>query len=111
MALSVERQFQVFARDRFTCQYCGWHAGDTFEQWYISGLEVDHLIPSLHGGTDDEHNLITACHACNHYKGNLLPRSVDDARQWLRDYRERILRPWFAQHVAASQESRQVTAG
>jgi hypothetical protein len=32
-------------------------------------LEVEHIIPSAQGGTDDESNLWLSCSLCNRYKG------------------------------------------
>jgi hypothetical protein len=51
-------RFEVFQRDRHTCQYCGRRAPDV-------ELEVDHLIPVARGGTDAFENLITSCRECN----------------------------------------------
>lgn len=33
-------------------------------------IELDHLIPVIHGGTDTEDNLVLACFPCNASKGN-----------------------------------------
>jgi hypothetical protein len=51
-------RFEVFQRDRHTCQYCGRRAPDV-------ELEVDHLIPVARDGTDAFENLITSCRECN----------------------------------------------
>ena len=32
-------------------------------------LEIEHLLPTAKGGTDDEENLWLACRLCNGYKG------------------------------------------
>lgn len=56
-------RFQVFKRDKFTCQYCGRSGVE---------LEVDHIKPIAHGGTNDIDNLITACKACNRGKSDSL---------------------------------------
>lgn len=32
---------------------------------------VDHIIPVVHGGTNDRSNLAPACYICNYEKGNL----------------------------------------
>ena len=59
--LSKTVRFEVFKRDKFTCQYCGSSAPDVI-------LEVDHIKPVSKGGTDDLLNLITSCRNCNHGK-------------------------------------------
>lgn len=56
-------RFEVFKRDHFTCQYCGAQPPDAV-------LVVDHIHPVSEGGTDDIHNLITACDPCNQGKSN-----------------------------------------
>lgn len=53
----------VFARDDYTCQYCGERGGK---------LECDHVIPIAKGGRDDMENLKTACFACNRSKRDKL---------------------------------------
>lgn len=58
-------RFSVFARDSFTCRYCG-RQSDKVE------LVVDHLIPVSKGGTNDQENLITACVECNQGKADTI---------------------------------------
>ena len=55
-------RFNVFLRDKFSCQYCG------------SGHELtfDHLLPRSKGGQTNWHNVVTACSACNVKKGGRL---------------------------------------
>lgn len=45
-------------RDNFTCQYCGQKAPDVI-------LHVDHKVPKVNGGTNQEENLVTCCSSCN----------------------------------------------
>lgn len=64
--LSKKTRFEVFKRDKFTCQYCGRMAPDVI-------LEVDHMKPVADGGDNNIINLITSCRDCNRGKGkNLL---------------------------------------
>lgn len=69
--LSKKLRFEVFKRDRFTCQYCGRMAPDVV-------LEVDHINPVAEGGSDDILNLITSCRDCNRGKGKV-PITENDA--------------------------------
>lgn len=62
MTLSKRIRFEVFKRDRFTCQYCGRRPPEVM-------LEVDHVHPRVEGGSDDQSNLTTACFDCNRGKG------------------------------------------
>jgi 5-methylcytosine-specific restriction endonuclease McrA len=61
MAIGKSLRFEVFARDAFTCQYCGMRPPDVV-------LEVDHIHPRSKGGSDDPINLITSCFDCNRGK-------------------------------------------
>jgi len=65
-------RFNVFLRDRFSCQYCG----DGFSS---HDLTFDHVIPRSRGGRTTWDNVVTACAPCNLLKGNRLPR---DARMF-----------------------------
>ena len=55
---------EAFLRDRHTCQYCGNETRD---------LTLDHVIPRHKGGQHTWHNVVSACMACNHRKGNRTP--------------------------------------
>jgi hypothetical protein len=68
-AISKHLRFIVFARDKFTCRYCG-RQSDTV------ALEIDHIIPVCQGGTNDPENLITACSDCNLGKGGRTPTAA-----------------------------------
>lgn len=61
-ALSKKRRFEIFKRDLFVCQYCG-------QKPPAVVLEVDHIVAVAEGGSDEDHNLITACFDCNRGKG------------------------------------------
>ena len=55
-------RFNVFLRDKFTCQYCG----------SKNELTFDHLLPRSKGGKTDWNNVVTACTCCNVKKGGRL---------------------------------------
>lgn len=61
MAIGKTKRFEVFARDGFTCQYCGTRPPEVV-------LEVDHIHPVSKGGSDEILNLITSCYDCNRGK-------------------------------------------
>lgn len=61
MGIGKSLRFEVFARDGFTCQYCGRRPPDVL-------LECDHIHPQSKGGTDDSLNLLTSCLDCNRGK-------------------------------------------
>ena len=56
----------VFARDGWTCQYCGAR----------TQLTVDHVVPRSKGGGSTWDNIVAACAPCNRRKGDALPRQV-----------------------------------
>ncbi len=56
----------VFARDDWTCQYCGAR----------SNLTVDHVVPRSKGGASSWENIVASCAPCNRRKGNALPRQA-----------------------------------
>ncbi|MBM3533686.1 MAG: HNH endonuclease [Alphaproteobacteria bacterium] len=60
-------RFNVFLRDRFGCQYCGFG-------FPTQDLTFDHVIPRSRGGRTTWTNVVTACSDCNLLKGNRLPR-------------------------------------
>lgn len=62
-AIPKSVRFEVFKRDKFTCQYCGLSAPNVI-------LEVDHITPVSKGGTNDVMNLITSCRDCNRGKAS-----------------------------------------
>ena len=53
----------VFARDSWTCQYCGAR----------SNLTVDHVIPRSKGGGSTWENIVASCAPCNRRKGDMTP--------------------------------------
>jgi 5-methylcytosine-specific restriction endonuclease McrA len=55
----------VFARDGWTCQYCG-----------AAAENLDHVIPRSRGGTHTWDNVVAACRRCNSRKEN---RLIEDA--------------------------------
>jgi 5-methylcytosine-specific restriction endonuclease McrA len=53
----------VFARDNYSCQYCGSTSKD---------LTIDHVIPKRHGGKSTWENLVCCCRKCNMKKSDKL---------------------------------------
>lgn len=53
----------IFARDNYTCQYCGLQSRD---------LTIDHIMPKRHGGGLQWDNLVACCRKCNTRKGDKL---------------------------------------
>ena len=53
----------IFARDNYSCQYCGSTAKD---------LTIDHVVPKRHGGNATWENLVCCCRKCNMKKSDKL---------------------------------------
>lgn len=56
--VSLKQRYRIMQRDGFRCKCCG-------EREY---LEIDHIIPIVEGGKNDDDNLQTLCRACNYGK-------------------------------------------
>ena len=83
--LSNFKRGAVFARDNFTCVYCGKKADrvsvrrakrgsdivtpEVDDQ--VFGMEVDHKVPVCLGGSNEVSNLVTACWSCNSKKSSM----------------------------------------
>ena len=59
-------RFNLFLRDRFSCQYCGSGKDLTF----------DHVVPRRLGGRTTWENVATACSPCNLKKGGRTPKQA-----------------------------------
>ncbi len=59
-------RFNLFLRDRFSCQYCGSPHHLTF----------DHVVPRRLGGVTSWENIVTACAPCNMKKGGRTPKQA-----------------------------------
>jgi 5-methylcytosine-specific restriction endonuclease McrA len=63
----------LFARDGYSCQYCGRHRSELKGREFLTR---DHVVPVSRGGANDWGNVVAACSPCNNRKGNRLPREV-----------------------------------
>jgi 5-methylcytosine-specific restriction endonuclease McrA len=57
-------RFEIYHRDRYTCQYCGQQSRQ---------LTLDHVIPRYRGGRHTWENVVSACVACNRRKAGRTP--------------------------------------
>lgn len=62
-------RFNVYARDRNTCQYCG-------DRLSRPELTLDHVVPRSHGGLSTWENIVCSCQACNRRKGGRTPKQA-----------------------------------
>lgn len=62
-------RFNIYSRDRNTCQYCG-------HRFARSELNLDHVVPRSQGGTSRWDNVVCSCHQCNRRKGGRTPEQA-----------------------------------
>jgi len=77
--ISILTRSNIYARDRYLCQYCGAKEGSTK---VVNGkpvrvvLTLDHILPESRGGKFQWDNLISACKFCNSKKGDRTPEEA-----------------------------------
>jgi 5-methylcytosine-specific restriction endonuclease McrA len=60
-------RFEIFSRDKYTCQYCGVKTRQ---------LTLDHVVPRFRGGQHTWENVVSACVACNRHKAGRTPEEA-----------------------------------
>lgn len=60
----------LFARDQYTCQYCGRHESQLTAR---EELNRDHVLPQSRGGKNTWDNCVTSCTTCNSKKADRTP--------------------------------------
>ncbi len=60
-------RYEIFNRDRYTCQYCSKATRQ---------LTLDHVIPRYRGGPHTWENVVSACVACNRRKAGRTPQEA-----------------------------------
>ena len=68
---------QVRERAGLRCEYCQLRQDDS----PLAALHIEHIIPRVHGGTDDFENLALACIDCNLHKGTNLTGIDPETKQ------------------------------
>ena len=66
--IGARTRAQVRERAQNTCEYCHLHQDDS----PLAALHIEHIVPRIHGGTDNPDNLALACIDCNLHKGTNL---------------------------------------
>ena len=63
-APKLPRRERLWIKEGKKCHWCG-HPTRLVAGYALDQATVDHVIPRYKGGTNDEENLVSACHACN----------------------------------------------
>jgi 5-methylcytosine-specific restriction endonuclease McrA len=61
-------RYEIFNRDRYTCQYCGEESRH---------LTLDHVMPRFRGGQHTWENVVSSCAACNRKKAGRTPKEAN----------------------------------
>jgi len=66
----IDRDTRNLVRERakFSCEFCG--LAESYSP--VAKLQIEHIRPKKHGGTDNAENLALACIDCNLRKGSNL---------------------------------------
>lgn len=91
----------LFARDRYTCQFCG---RSEPELGFRECLTRDHIVPLSRGGTNEWSNVVTACSTCNTRKGNRLPEECGFALQSVPGEPHFVYLTWAVRKLTPIQE-------
>ena len=61
--MAASQRERIRQRYAHSCGYCGVHESDVG-----ATLTIDHHHPTVHGGTNNDENLVYCCHRCNEHK-------------------------------------------
>lgn len=64
------KRHRIFLKTKYRCFYCS----------VAPAKAIDHMHPSVRGGSDEDENLIGACTSCNSQKKD---KTVEEYRAWL----------------------------
>jgi HNH endonuclease len=95
--------YLVADRARHRCEYCR-----APESIFNAVLEVEHIIPVVLGGSDNEDNLALACRSCNGFKGSRSGYIDIESIQVERFYHPRQDR--WEEHFLVESESSEILA-
>jgi 5-methylcytosine-specific restriction endonuclease McrA len=93
---------EIFARDGWTCVYCGRATRD---------LTLDHVMPRHRGGEHSWENLVSACKPCNHRKAGRTPGEAHMAMHHEPAAPRHSIYYTFFQYLGAQQEWRKFVPG
>ena len=74
MAISTYKRARIYERDNWACVYCG--------KAVNGNATLDHVVPRMLGGSDEEGNLVTACPPCNREKGAAIGYCAEGTWTW-----------------------------
>lgn len=66
-----KKTLEIAIRAKFVCEYCGCDFYSSVNNY--ESMQIDHIIPTKHGGDDSLSNLALTCKTCNFIKRNWNP--------------------------------------
>lgn len=75
----------VRTRAGLRCEYCKLH-----QELQGATFHIEHVMPQVQGGTDEEWNLALACPSCNLHKSNRIEIPDPDSTQLVRLFNPRV---------------------
>ncbi len=90
----------LFARDDYTCQYCGREKGQLRGRQFLTR---DHVMPVSQGGANGWTNVVTACSPCNSRKGNHTPAQAGMPLRSVPEEPNHVHLVWAVRKVTAIQ--------
>jgi len=99
IAEEVRARVRTQAADR--CGYCR-----SPQRLVLGWLEIEHIIPKVAGGSDEEENLWLGCRLCNNYKGSQTESLDPETGQRLRLFDPRRQR--WCDHFSWSEDGTRV---
>ncbi len=88
--------WEVYKRDRCTCQYCDASGIGNFNVW--KNLSIDHVMPKGSGGPDEPENKVVCCKRCNELLGAQVPEGKTHNERIA--YKKRYLAKKIAEDLA-----------
>ncbi len=86
--LPIEEERRILRQQDNRCFYCDRRFG---KEVYVGGkhrilkINWDHMVPFAYSQHNAPVNVVAACHVCNHWKGAIIFRDVEDAQIYLRN--------------------------
>lgn len=74
--LNKWKRLAIYKRDDYKCCYCGKKVIPGLQPYEPRAASIDHIVPTIKGGTSSSKNLVTSCMPCNMQKG------TKTIRQW-----------------------------
>lgn len=90
----------LFARDDYSCQYCGRHRWELRRREFLTR---DHVLPVSRGGDNSWQNVVTSCSPCNNRKGDRLPAEAGMSLRTVPDEPNHVHLVWAVRRVTPVQ--------